>query len=310
MLRSISAVAFFLSMYASAVSQEAGCTGSTLKGVKGLNSARVLADGSLVGRSKMNINIDGYARAYHPKNAEAGAVIHLCNAGDVYLPNGQVYSGSNNDYTCTGRFMDDFKKIRDAGWKDPNVGAINWYGILAKSNASIAGQRIGSVEPVYQADGSGFFVSPTTLLDRSIRDESVQDRYINPLRIPAAVIPSRAKNGSTLLAKQGVVMGSLGVAIDPAKGVPVPFVVGDGGPRVGEGTPALARRLAGLQASSTISRANRFAGQVDQDRIVWVFFGSTAPVLKFNSKNESALINAAQKAFDGWGGLDRLKKCL
>ena len=67
-------------------------------------------------------------------------------------------------------------------------------------------------------------------------DENVQTRYVNPLRIPAAVIPNQPE-----MRTRGVVMGSFGVAYDPTKGVAVPFVVGDFGPRIGEATPALAR---------------------------------------------------------------------
>jgi hypothetical protein len=56
----------------------------------------------------------------------------------------------------------------------------------------------------------------------------------------------------------------------------VPFVVGDGGPRIGEGSPALARRVAGLQPSDEITLKNRFAGQVDKKTVPWVFFGGQA----------------------------------
>ena len=47
-----------------------------------------LRDRGLAAFAKMNINIDGYARAYHPKNFDGGAVMHLCNAGEVFLPDG------------------------------------------------------------------------------------------------------------------------------------------------------------------------------------------------------------------------------
>jgi hypothetical protein len=56
----------------------------------------------------------------------------------------------------------------------------------------------------------------------------------------------------------------------------VPFVVGDGGPRIGEGSPALARQVLGLPVTDTIDRKTRYAGQVDGRDVLWVFFGGPA----------------------------------
>ena len=52
--------------------------------------------------------------------------------------------------------MQDFKRIGDAGWQNPMVGAINWYGILGEGTATIHGVKVTSVKPVLQKDGSGF----------------------------------------------------------------------------------------------------------------------------------------------------------
>ena len=89
-----------------------------------------------------------------------------------------------------------------------------------------------------QRDGSGFFVSPTSLVDKSVKDIADQSRYVNPLRVASAVVPSS-------VVKMGVGFGRFGVAIHRKKQIAVPFVVGDGGPRIGEGSPALARQVAG-----------------------------------------------------------------
>jgi hypothetical protein len=213
----------------------------------GGKSGWALDGGGFAMFSKMNVNIDGYAKAYHPDNAAAGALLHLCVAGKVYLPDGTSYEGSESNQTCTGKFMTDFAKIRAAGWQDPSVGAINWYGIVGQGSATIHGRTITAVKPVEQKDGSGFYVSPTSLFDHSVRDEGDQDRYVNPLRIPAAVVPR-------VLQSKGIVMGTFGVAIDKKKNIAVPFVVDDSGPAVGEGSVALARMVAG-QPSPTTSRA-------------------------------------------------------
>ena len=301
-------LALALTLMASAVyAQSSGCAGSPVSAIRGIDGARVLSDGSIVGRAKVNINIDGYGKAYHPDNAAAGALIHLCNAGEVFLPDGTSYHGSVDNPTCVGRFMRDFKKIQDAGWTDPAVGAIRWYGILGQGSAAVphGGTVVTNAIPVMQTDGSGFFVSPTALADNRVGDPAIQSRYVNPLRIPAAVIPNQS-----VLRQKGVVLGSFGVAIDPSHCIGVPFVVGDFGPRVGEATPALARSLAGLPITDNVTRANRFAGQVDASRVIWVFFGSGQGATRFDSRDEQDLVRKAQAAFEGWGGKRRLEDCL
>jgi hypothetical protein len=278
----------------------ADCAGNAVSGLGGVNRAWVLSDGGIAAFAKMNINIDGYKRAYHPKNAAAGALIHLCNAGKVHLADGTSYQGSENDSTCTGRFMSDVARIGAAGWKDPSVGAVNWYGILGTESVSVNGRTVTSVVPVVQTDGSGFYVSPTALADLSITDKADQSRYVNALRVPAAVAPQSVLS-------RGITMGSFGVAYDPNKNVAVPFVVGDAGPRIGEGSVALARLVAGQPLKDEISRNERFVGQVDKPEILWVFFKT--PSEKYDSKNEAATIAKANAAFSAWGGDERLAAC-
>jgi hypothetical protein len=260
-----------------------------------------LTDGGIVAFSGMNINIDGYARAYHPRNADGGAVLHLCVGGRVWLPDGRSYEGSESNATCTGRFMEDMARIAAVGWTDPTVGVVQWYGVVAEGSAKIAGRTIQGVKPVLQRDGSGFYVSPTSLVDRSVTDTADQRRYPNPLRVASAVVP-------TSVLKQGVAFGSFGVAIDTRKKLAVPFVVGDAGPRIGEGSPALARRVAGLPLSDTIDRKSRFAGQVDGASVLWVFLGG--PGVAFDHEKETDLAEQAKAAFDRWGGEARLARCV
>ncbi len=260
-----------------------------------------LEDGGFAAWSGMNINLDGHGRAYHRKNREAGAVLHLCVGGEVVLPDGQRYHGSVSAAACTGRFMDDLARIEAAGWADPSVGVVRWYGVVAEGEARVAGQKIKGVKPVLQGDGSGFYVSPTSLFDRSVADLGDQRRYVNPLRVPSAVVPGK-------LVAAGVPFGSFGVAIDAAgKGAPVPFVVGDAGPRIGEGSPALARRVAGKEPTDEITLSNRYEGQVETPTVLWVFFGGQAS--PYDHRKEAEVAQAAQAAFERWGGAARLEAC-
>lgn len=279
----------------------ADCAGSVNSGLGGVNRVWMLSDGGIAAFAKMNINIDGYRRAYHPKNADAGALIHLCNAGKVFLPDGSSYHGSESNSSCAGRFMSDVARIRDAGWKDASVGVVNWYGILGSESVKVAGRTVASVVPVVQSDGSGFYVSPTALADSSITDRTDQSRYVNALRVPAAVVPSS-------LLSRGIAMGSFGVAYDVNKRIAVPFVVGDAGPRIGEGSVALARLVAGQPLKDEISRRERFVGQVDRPNVLWVFFKD--PAERYDSKNEAATIEKARAGYSAWGGDQRLAACV
>jgi hypothetical protein len=259
--------------------------------------------GGVATRAKMNVNIDGSGRAYARTNAAAGALIHLCNAGEVFLPDGSSYQGSRDNATCTGRFMDDFKRIGAAGWKEPTVGAIRWFGILGRDSARIGGRTIVGVTPVELAGSPGFYISPTSLFDPAFA-ESDQRRYIDPLVVPGGVM----RNTEALKAL-GVKLGTFGVAIDMrrADAQPVPFIVNDYGPRIGEGTAALARLVAGKPVKPDITRAERFVGVVDTDSIVWVFFGGNAMAPPFGAERVRA---QAKTAFEAWGGTERLKKCV
>ena len=287
--------------FLSGASAFAECNGE----IERVNSQRVLhlTDGAVAIKSKLNINIDGYGKAYHLGNASAGALIHLCNAGSVYLPDGSSYSGSKDNATCTGAFMDDVRRIKAAGWNDPSVGAVRWFGILGEGSVTVGGHRVKGVVPVEQSDGSGFFVSPTSLEDSAFSAND-QRRYINALQIPAGVIP-----GGTNLERMGVKLGSFGVLVDTRRaGAPaVPFVVGDNGPRIGEGTPALARLAAGLAIKDPITRAERFTGIIDGRSALWIFFGKGQISRPFDANK---VIADAANAYAQWGGDARLRDCM
>jgi hypothetical protein len=286
---------------AGAAAQQTDCSGSPVS----VGNQRVIAleDSGAAVRAKMNINIDGSGRAYAKTNAEAGALIHLCNAGEVFLPDGTRYQGSQDDATCTGRFMDDFKRIGAAGWKDPSVGAIRWFGILGRGSANIGGRTVNGVEPVELAGSPGFYVSPTSLFDPSFAEDD-QRRYPDPLLVPGGVM----RNTGSLVVL-GVKLGTFGVAVDTrrANAQPVAFVVNDFGPRIGEGSVALARLVAGRPINPDITRAERFVGSVDTDSILWVFFGGDALSPPFGAER---VRSEAQAAYEAWGGAERLQKCV
>jgi hypothetical protein len=277
------------------------CAGKPLLNVGGVKNLWALDGGGIAVFSKMNINVDGYGRAYGPRNYEGGAVAHLCNAGRVYLPDGSSYEGSESNATCTGRFMQDFRRIGEAGWRDASVGAIQWFGILGEDEVIVHGYKVESVKPVLQKDGSEFYVSTTSLVDLNVTDLKEQSRYVNPLHVPSAVVPRS-------LVSRGIVIGTFGVAIDRRKNIAVPFVVGDEGPRVGEGSSALARLVAGKPLTDVLTYENRYVGQAETSDILWVFFDGEST--KYDHTHEGKLAADAKKAYEKWGGEVRLADCL
>lgn len=302
LVRAVGVLLAALSVAAASVHAAPACEATAQPGLGGQGvQAWKLADGGHAAWSAMHINIDGYGRAYHRLNRQAGAVLHLCVGGEVFLPDGSRYHGSATQATCTGRFMDDLARIEAAGWTDPSVGVVRWYGIVAEGQATIAGRQVKGIKPVLQRDGSGFYVSPTSLVDPSVTDLTDQRRYANPLRVAAAVAPAA-------LLRAGVKQGSFGVVIRADKQLAVPFVVGDAGPRIGEGTPALARQAAGLPLTDEMTLRNRYAGAADGKSVLWVFFGG--PAMVFNHQQEAEVATRAQAAFEAWGGAERLKRCM
>lgn len=181
--------------------------------------------------------------------------------------------------------MMDFARIGAANWNDPRTGAIDWFDILGTGTARIHGRTVRDVKPVLLKDRSGFYVSPTGLADNQVTNPADQSRYVNPIRVPAAVAPRSA-------IASGVALGTFGVAIDRTQHHAVPFVVGDIGPRIGEGSPALARPVHGVPARDTITKQTRFFGQVDRNDVLWVFFGGDA--VAFDHQQEGALARRRQ----------------
>jgi hypothetical protein len=297
-LRRIAEAGVLLSilMVADAAWAQPDCAGRA-RTVSG-QAVKVLNQGGVLARATLNINIDGSGLAYNWDNAKG--LISLCNAAKVYPADGAPYQGSADNATCTGRFMADVVRIKAAGWTDAGVGAVQWYGVVGTGSATVRGRTVREVVPAEVPGGGGFLVSPTTLEDPAF-PRTDQRRYVDPLTIATAVIPS---NGA--LRPFGVVPGTLGVAWRKRTGIAVPFIVSDLGPRIGEGSPALARRLAGLSPKGDLTRAERFQGQVDTPDVIWVFFGG----LKLPPPYTPATVEApAKSAFEAWGGLSRMQAC-
>lgn len=266
---------------------------------KSRQQAYLLSDNSLATRFRAAVNVDGLNTAYHKDDILGGGIISLCNGGRAYPAASPSYNASGSNKLCR-QFLNDYNAIRKAGWKDPLVGAINWFGILGKDQVKIGNTIIKSVVPIEQADGSGFYVSPTALEDPAFARED-QKRYLDAGTIPAAVI-----RNSKAMAELGIGIGTFGVAVHQKHQRPVPFIVGDYGPRIGEATFALGRSLKGLPLVA-VTRQNVLSAQIDEEEVLWVFFGGRKMEPPYTKERVAV---EALRRFEDWGGAPRLKMCL
>jgi hypothetical protein len=300
-VRNLALAALCLVYPVTAYSQD--CVGAFHKLNYGSSSqgAYLLTDRSLATWFRAAVNADGMKRAYHRDDLGGGGIISLCNAGRPYPAGRAPYNASTDNETCR-RFFADYQAIRNAGWKDPSVGAIHWFGILGQDSVRIGERLVTQAVPVEQTDGSGFFVSPTSLEDAEGHpDPSDQSRYIDAETVPAAVI-----RRSPAMEELGLTKGTLGVAVHRKHSKPVPFIVGDYGPRIGEGTFALGRLL---QSKPLVpaNRKNIFSAHIEEKDVLWIFFGGKTMKPPYTA---SRVAKETQASFDAWGGDSRLFQCI
>jgi len=108
------------------------------------------------------------------------------------------------------------------------------------------------------------------------------------------------------MSQLGIGKGTLGVAIHKKHRKSVPFIVGDYGPRIGEGTFALGRLLKGLPLV-TATRKNIFSAHIEEKEVLWVFFGGESMRPPYTQATVAA---KALEKFSAWGGEARLNACL
>lgn len=289
-------VAILPCLIALSVLAEEDCGGA--KHVIGEFNSTVLSDGSIAGWARNHVNVDGMRTAYHKVGTSKGAMTTVCNAGQAYLPDGTAFHGADN---CDA-FIDLYRTALKKGWKNPSIGAIRWYGIVGTDEATIAGRTVKGVIPTEQSDGSGFFVSPTKLAD-SKYEITNQQRYLNAEVVPYATITSSDK-----LKSLGIKVGTFGVAYNKITNQTATFVVGDIGPRVGEGSFALSKMLAG-KPNLIATKENLKYVSIDAPNILWVLFGSRTGIAE-TPYTDISIKKSADKAFAAWGGASRLDRCI
>jgi len=131
--------------------------------------------------------------------------------------------GAPNAYNSKNTGLDD---VRNAG------GPGNWYGLVTDDNGN----------PVVQAEGDpfpGFYVSRTSLCDRTITKASDPRKYVDATKVPYLVLPPAVAK----LAKTS--LGDFAAVVNLDNGKVASAIYADAGNsfKIGEGSIALAKAL-------------------------------------------------------------------
>lgn len=187
-------------------------------------------------KSNLNVNTDGTPISYHPDDlrGEKIAINTICNAIAVR----KAGSTQNLCLTKTGysEAIDVFAKYRDSNFEQiPEGYTIKWDNVLIPNQSN---------KPCIISSGTykGYFSSATSLKNEVSGSDCEVANQVNPLEVPGLVLVGGNDN---VLKKNGVKVGDLIVAYNPANKKIVYAVINDEGPadKLGEGTVLLNKML-------------------------------------------------------------------
>ena len=195
--------------------------------------------------------------------------------------------GAPNSYHPLDKGID---ALANAGFPEGN-----WKAILVENPTK-------SDEPFVQTGGefAGFFVSRTTLQDRSLAVTDVR-RYVDSMRVPYIVFP-----GEFFKLKGSGDFGDVGLAINLDNGNESPFIIADAGPQkapLGEVSIRLAENLGGTNVSP------RTGAGMPRGRFTYLVF----PRSKLNPAwpvSSEQLQKHTQELLAAIGGWDRVRNCV
>jgi len=171
----------------------------------------------------------------------------------------------------------------------------NWKAILVENPKK-------PDEPFVQTDGdfAGFFVSRTTLQDRSLAVTNIR-RYVDSTRVPYIVFP-----GEFFKLKGTGDFGDVGVAMNLDNGKESPFVVADAGPPtapLGEVSIRLPENLGGANVNP------RTGAGMPRGRFAYLVFPRTKSNPAWPVSSEQ-LQKRTQESLTAIGGWDRVRNCV
>ena len=190
----------------------------------------------------------------------------------------------------------------------------DWFGVVTILNGapSVSGKGTPYVQTKERGDPyPGFYVSKTSLQDRSITDFRNPKRFVDPEVFPYVVLPGRGtrvvKKKTEILTPDGQAhtfngtqIGDLAYVVSPSTNRSFGAVIAEGGPwsKAGEGSIRLLEQLGfpGCTGNSSPSAT-----------MLFIYFPGSAGRIGWPA-TETAIDQAACSLFQQWGGVDRLKK--
>ena len=207
-----------------------------------------------------------------------------------------------NAYRDPSRPVQDFEKIRDAGWQ-PTSGV---WEVL--SSAIIEKDKRPGKEGLPCLDEKNYLVSMTALraTTSGTAGDCDQSKWVDALTVPAFVLP-----GGSRFQQGGASVGNVVVALALGDRRMALGIVGDTGPakKIGEASVEMNRILNGLPAgaipTNRIDAEKRFQGP---KTILLIFPGAANRISQpINASTVSAF---AEARLNAWGGKGRLEACL
>lgn len=256
----------------------------------------------------MDVNTDGAARSYHPDDPQ-GKTIALNNIGNAIS---QMYDVNERNITCSprrgacySRFITTFEQARDAKFAPTGAPRVETRWIIPWK----IDKDLGWETPCVIQDGpnAGYFVSQTSVIVDSSKDECDQRRYLDSMTFNANVLPKGINWRS-----QGVITDGtdLVIARDLDTDVVAYGLNGDRGPanKIGEGSIAFAAALskAELVGSETYSEIRSLARR----NVQYLIFPREDIRREVGDRfTQEDIDRIGARVFAEWGGVDRLDAC-
>jgi hypothetical protein len=272
-------------------------------------------DESLLWVRPLQVDADGAPNAYHRDDPFGGKGLAI-----EYLGNGMTISRNDeplpfltDDDKPDPKWLEAYKKLVRNRWEAPPGYAVDIYGFARGESGKVC------------VTNSGRLISSTSLTLNSKLPACNPKRYMDALKFPGIVVPSRGDNETTddegdyqvatPFADRGVHRGDLAVVYNPETNRWKGALLYDTGPRhlLGEGSIRLVMNLRGMDKVPTSAVETNSLGIA---KTTTVLFPKSAALLGPKSTwTPEKIERVAAEQFIKWGGgsiegaLQRLQAC-
>jgi hypothetical protein len=249
----------------------------------------------------LEVDADGARNAYHrdDPHGSKGLAIEYIGNGMTISRDGEALA-FNEKEEKNSAWLEAFHMIVDNGWKAPRGWDVDIYGFARDRNGKVC------VRP------DGRLISSTSLVQHPLARNCDPRRYVDAIRIPGIVIPSRSEEEprvrkadhqiATPFARHGVSRGDLAMVYNPETRIWRGAIVYDTGPRqlLGEGSLRLALDL---RADRRIPKSAVETNALGIEETNVVLFPGTAKQLgPGRTWTNDKIHTLATSYFKQWGG--------